>query len=347
MSDRTYVTTLLFGCAIVLIGLIWVVGTISDAPRSSHGSGIDPVATRQILELSDQVSALSDKLGNFSGTGAGGAAPTRRSLDLPAGQIPVRFTTATLPVDDPLAPEWDEATAVTLNMERQDQTMPVLDVVTVPEITVRALTDGLRIAWCLSWPDDEADFFLDTDLFCDAVAIQFPLKPNAAYTMGAIDFPVQIIQWKAIWQKDIDEHFQDVQDLHPNYWADLYWFADGEFPYPVPDAFSRTESHDWFVAYRAGNPMADIYRSVAAQEMISEGYGTLTHQPDSALIARGVWQDGRWHVVFARPMQTNDPADYQFTPGGRNTVAFAIWQGGDENVGGKHQQTQWVVFEVQ
>ncbi|MHC4948041.1 MAG: ethylbenzene dehydrogenase-related protein, partial [Planctomycetota bacterium] len=160
-------------------------------------------------------------------------------------------------------------------------------------------------------------------------------------------FPVQLIQWKAIWQKDVDEHFQDVQDLHPNYWADLYWFADGEFPYRVPDDFTRTEALDWFVAYRAGNPMADMFRRLAAQEMIAEGFGTSTTQAESVSVARGVWNDGEWTVVIARPMATTDDADYQFAPGRRDVIGFAVWEGSVENVGARKQHSQWTVFEIQ
>ena len=58
--------------------------------------------------------------------------------------------------------------------------------------------------------------------------------------MGGRNLPVEILHWKGIWQKDLDEHFQDVQDLHPNYWTDLYWFARGTFPYRVPEAFADT-----------------------------------------------------------------------------------------------------------
>ena len=177
--------------------------------------------------------------------------------------------------------------------------------------------------------------------------MQFPLIANANYKMGDRDFPVQIIQWKAIWQKDIDEHFQDVQDLHPNYWTDLYWFAEGEFPYPVPDAFESTEALDWFVAYRAGNPMADLYREHPVQEMIAEGFGTLTNQSLVATVANGAWNDGRWSVIFVRPMETHDTADYQFVPGTRDVIAFAVWEGNAQNVSGRKQHSQWVVFEVQ
>lgn len=345
MSDRAYVTWLLFGCVFALIALIWVVGNFAEAPRAAHEPEVGTVSSQQLIDLSEQVSQLSDQMSRIGGGTIAGGAGARAPLDLPGGQIPVDWTD-TLPVDDPLAPEWNDAQVVTVTLERQDQTMPMMATLAVPSIDVRALTDGRRVAWHLSWADSQADYHLDTDRFCDAVALQFPLEPNAAYTMGAEDFPVQIIQWKAIWQKDIDEHFQDVQDLHPNYWCDLYWFADGEWPYRVPDDFQSTEALDWFIAYRAGNPMADMYREEPVQEMICEGYGSLTHQEENASIARGVFRDGRWQVVISRPMQTYDEADFQFTPGMRNTVAFAVWDGAKENVAGRHQQTQWVVFEV-
>jgi hypothetical protein len=259
----------------------------------------------------------------------------------------VVWTDRTLEVADATASEWADAPATTVPLQVQDQTMPVLDELTVSEVSVKALTNGRKIAWHVSWEDPTADYHLDPELFCDAVAVQFPLQPNAAYTMGAIDFAVQIMQWKAIWQKDIDEHFQDVQDLHPNYWVDLYWFAEGEFPYPVPDSFQRTEALDFFVAYRAGNPMAELYRRQPVQELIAEGFGTLTNQPVSATAANGVWSNGRWSVVFVRPMQTTDEADFQFEPGTRNTVAFAVWEGGVQNVSGRKHHSQWIVFEVQ
>ena len=291
MKDRTYVTLLLFGCVCILIALVWVVGEVTDAPRSAYQSSMDPVSSQQLLELSDQVSQLTERISQ--GGAVAGVPIERGPFELPEGQIPVNFTDV-LPIDDPMAPEWDEAKEVTVILQRQDQTMPIMETLAVPSISVKAMTDGRRIAWHLSWDDLQADYHLDTDRFCDAVAIQFPLKANAAYTMGAIDFPVQIIQWKAIWQKDIDEHFQDVQDLHPNYWTDLYWFAEGDWPYRVPDDFQSTEALDWFIGYRAGNPMADMYREEPVQELISEGFGTLTHQPKSASIGRGVWADGRW-----------------------------------------------------
>jgi hypothetical protein len=346
MSDRAFVTTLILGGAVVLLMLVWVVADITGSPRSAHEPEIEAVSNQQLAQLSERIDQLSQRLG-AGGPGAAGGSGIRTPAAPAPGEILVTWIDQEIPLEDPYAAAWGRATPTTVPLQRQDQTMPVLDEATVLSVTVRALTNGRQIGWHLSWEDARADYHLDTDRFCDAAALQFPLVANAAYTMGAADFPVQLIQWKAIWQKDIDEHFQDVQDLHPNYWADLYWFAEGEFPFPVPDAFQRTESHDWFITFKAGNPMADFYRRQPVQEMFAEGYGSSTVQIDSASVGRGTWRDGRWSIVFARPMETHDPADYQFLPGARDVVAFAIWEGSVENVGARKQHSQWTVFEVQ
>jgi hypothetical protein len=212
---------------------------------------------------------------------------------------------------------------------------------------VQGLTDGRQVAFLVSWKDPSADMNVNSGRFSDAAAVQLAVDANAAYTMGVEGMKVQILYWKALWQKDLDEHFQDVQDLHPNYWSDLYWFAEGEFPYPVPVAFQKPESRLWFVAWQAGNPMADFERAQPVEELVAEGFGTLTHQPESASTARGAWKEGRWSVVFARPLSTNDPLDYQFRPGEPDVVAFAVWDGSSGNVGARHQQSLWVVFEVE
>lgn len=343
MNDRSFVAVLVVGFVLVLMGLVAMALFFTDGPRSSHAE-IQEVSSVELADLSDRIDQLSNQL-TTGGVVAGGRVARTPSSPGP-GEILVYWVDQELPVD-PGAPVWDRAYPTTVALQRQDQTMPMLDEVVVPSVEVQGLTNGRQIAWRISWSDESANYHLDTDLFCDAVAMQFPLIANANYKMGDRDFPVNIVQWKAIWQKDIDEHFQDVQDLHPNYWTDLYWFAEGEFPYPVPESFERSEALDWFVAYRAGNPMAEFYRDSPVQEMIAEGFGTLTNQPEVATVAKGVWADGRWAVTFVRPMETTDPADYQFEPGTRDVMAFAVWEGAAANVSGRKQHSQWIVFEVQ
>jgi hypothetical protein len=232
-------------------------------------------------------------------------------------------------------------------MMTQQVTMPMLAKASVEKVTVRALTDGQAIAWQVSWLDKQPDFNVDTGRFADAVALEFPLAADAAVMMGHKGAKVQILYWKGLWQKDVDKGFQDVQDVHPNYWADLYWFAEGEFPYRVPEAFKNPVAQQWFVAHQAGNPMSDFNRTQPAEEMIAEGWGTLTHQPEAVTTAKGVWADGQWRVVFARPLATQDANDHQFALGEKSQMAFAVWQGAEGNVGGRKHWSNWTAYQIQ
>ena len=254
--------------------------------------------------------------------------------------------------DDPFHPAWDEVGDVIVPLLPQNMASPSLDVPVVAESRVRALTDGRLISWRIQWADASADQSVDTGRFADAAAIQFPLTPNAPFTMGFLGMKVQILHWKAVWQKDIDERFQDVQDLHPNYWSDLYWFAtpieEGNEPFPryrVPDSFRSPLALPWFTARAAGNPVADPERTQPVEELIAQGFGTLTHQEQSDSTGRGVWHDGHWTVVFTRPLRTDDPSDYQFAPESQPVFSIAIWEGASGNVGGRKQWAAWTPFE--
>jgi len=259
--------------------------------------------------------------------------------------ITVVPTKGTLPLD-PQAAEWQSIPAKEVAMAPQQMAMPMLAKGSIDKLTVQSLTDGKSIAWRVAWADATPDVNVDVARFSDAVAIEFPLTKDAAAMMGHKGGgKVQIIYWKGLWQKDLEEGFQDVQKVHPNYWSDLYWFADGKFPYPVPDAFKNPVSHQWFVAYKAGNPISVFTHEQPAQELVAEGWGSLTAQTESVTKAKGVWTDGRWQVVFLRPLTTADPNDYQFSDQGQ--VAFAVWQGGDGNVGGrKHWSNNWVAYQI-
>jgi hypothetical protein len=253
---------------------------------------------------------------------------------------------AKLPGPDPFAQEWESVPKLDVAVTPQIITMPVLETASIEQVQVQGMTDGRVILWRLSWADAEPDGNVDSGRFADAVAIQFPLASDASYMMGEVGKRVQILHWKALWQKDVDEHFQDVQDLHPNYWADLYWFAEGKFPYPIPESFTDQRSHDWFPAYRAGNPMADFLRTQPVEELVAEGFGSLTHQSDALATGAGAWRDGRWSVIFARPLHTEDPLDYQFWPGARGNFSVAVWEGSAGNVGGRKHWSMWFEFLV-
>ncbi|MCK5717897.1 MAG: hypothetical protein KAH77_10445 [Thiomargarita sp.] len=264
-----------------------------------------------------------------------------------AAEIMVTRVTGPLPTN-PLAAIWQHVPATDVVVSPQQITKPKLDKASVSKITAQALSNGQVITWRLSWKDATPDFNVDVGRFSDAVALELPLTQYAAPMMGHRGGgKVQIIYWRALWQKDIDEGFQDVQDVYPNYFNGHYWFATGEGPYRVPESFTDPISHQWFIAKQAGNPMSTFFRTDPAQELIAEGWGTLTHQPESATTAKGVWKNGQWTVIFTRPLVTTDPNDYQFTQGEKGQIAFAVWQGGDNNVGGRKHWSSWMAYKMQ
>lgn len=227
-------------------------------------------------------------------------------------------------------------------MMPQQATMPWLAAGTIATLRVQAAHDGSQLAVRCEWLDDTANGIIDSGRFPDAVAIEFPLKEGAPPTMGAKDAPVQLIHWKAIWQKDIDVGYQDVADVHPNIWSDLYWFADPTRPISIRTSFKNPESLKWLVALQAGNPMAVLQRTTPVEEAIAAGWGTLTHQPTSASKGRGLWTAGKWAVVISRPLKTDDASDAQLAAGKATQIAFAVWDGGKGQIGGRKHWATWV-----
>lgn len=264
----------------------------------------------------------------------------------PQLQLNVRRVASVPSQPDPFDLVWHDTNSIIVPVEAQMITNPMLDYPTITEVRVRAVTDGNRIAWLLSWESDKPATATDTGRFSDGVAVQFPLAEHASYMMGGPGSPVQMLHWRAQWQKDVDEGFQDVYALYPNFWSCGYWFADNDnVPQRVPASFSDPRSHQWFIARQAGNPMADFDRVDPVDELIAEGFGSLTHVSDGTSTGRGVWRDGRWHVALVRPI-LDDELSKQFRPGASSEFGVAVWDGEAGNVGGRKHYSFWVPFEV-
>lgn len=269
------------------------------------------------------------------------------AVDGPAAAKPIIVKSkAKIEGVNPYAAWWGEVPRWDAALLPQQMAMPTLVAATVKAVQVQIAHDGARLALRLVWPDTTPNGNVDTGRFSDGVAFQLPLRPDSPPTMGAHGAPVHIHHWKAVWQKDIDVGYQDVQDLHPNFWSDLYWFTSGGHPQPVPAAFTDPTSLQWLVATRAGNPMAILQRTTPCEELAAAGWGTLTHQPTSQTTARGVWANGKWAVVMTRPLATDDASDAKVVPGQANKLAFAVWDGGQGQVGGRKHWTAWFDVEV-
>jgi hypothetical protein len=186
----------------------------------------------------------------------------------------------------------------------------------------------------VEWEDGSADWSLSRQTeFPDAVAVQFPVTAGEtvpAFCMGDPNAPVNIWQWKAAWQADIEQGYLDVQDSYPNIQVDLYPFEKEEAFYP---------------ARAVGNVFAQPDRSTPVDNLLAGSFGTLTQAPDQVVQGTGEWHDGLWRVLFARNLTVD--GDYsQFAEGESTNTAFAVWDGTAGERDGMKSVSQFLTLDV-
>jgi len=239
---------------------------------------------------------------------------------------------AAVPLDDPYDGVWKRAIPVEVPLSAQNVTPPRAG--SDRSITARALQDGQRLYVLMQWEDESEDLLVSRQAeFTDAAAVQFPVTPGEtvpAFCMGDPNTPVNIWQWKAAWQTDIERGFVDVEDAYPNAVADLYPFEDEEVFYP---------------ARAVGNVGAEASRQTAVDNLLAGSFGTLTQAPDQVVQGAGDWRDGTWRVLFARDLTVD--GDYsQFAEDDSTNVAFAVWDGASGERDGMKSVSQFLTLEV-
>lgn len=211
---------------------------------------------------------------------------------------------------DPTAQIWTEVQPVTIALSPQQMTKP-FGGGAIKELQVRAVHNGRLIAFLVEWADPTQDQELaQTDRFSDAVAVQFPVDPkaNPSPFMGDAQNAVNIWQWQAAWQRDIDEGgLADVDRTYPPYAS--------EVPYGI------------YVGRDVGNWRSQRDHQTPVENLIAQGFGTLTHQELQHVLGKGMWENGRWKVVFVRALHTGLRGDASFEAGQKGFVNFAVWDG--------------------
>jgi DMSO reductase family type II enzyme heme b subunit len=90
--------------------------------------------------------------------------------------------------------------------------------------------------------------------------------------------------------------------------------------------------------------------SDAGRNVMAHGIGTSAATPPSTVRCRGVWKEGRWNVVFSRPLSIPDAAGggVQFAPGDEVKFGVAIWNGSKgERAGIKSYSEAWHTLKVE
>ena len=242
------------------------------------------------------------------------------------------------PIADPDAPLWTRARPVAVAMLPQTVTLPNNPTPAVAELRVRALHNGGWLAFLIEWKDPTLSDRIVLDNFGDQVAVQLPVNTKgdiASPMMGNPGGRVNIMQWRAAFQHDIDKGPPTVRDLYPNAWADVY-----------PDeVLSASDARPYSGALGIENP---ISRGVASPvlDQMAEGWGSMTVKPDQHALGKGVWRAGTWRVVITRPMVSDDLNAPRLAPGDRTVAGFAVWEGGHREVGARKAWAPWVPLVI-
>jgi len=254
--------------------------------------------------------------------------------------IVARYVDGELPADDPGSGTWGDAQQVNVPIAPQQIVQPYLEKAGVDELAVRALASSVEVALLLEWDDDSVDDLDGIRRYHDAVAVQLPTQAGAEpppLTMGAPGTPVHILQWRATWQRDIDSGGKTgVDQIYPEVVHDV-----------MPDDVLPPETAQlYWVGREAGNPLSKVDRSTPVEEVVAEGFGTVTHLPNQFARGTGAHEGGRWRVVVAVPSARAGVGE-ALAPGTTWPIAFAVWLGSDENRGGRKHISTWHTLEIE
>ena len=238
-----------------------------------------------------------------------------------------------LPVGDPSSSLWDLATESEVPLSGQNITPPFNVDATVDTIRVRSIHNGSWVAFRMEWDDDTMNEGGGSDDYRDSVALQFPIHGGEPFVcMGFVDSEVNILHWRADFQRVIEDGPLSINDIFPDARVNIYNQA-GDIAFRPATA--------------VGNPIAVGDKPSAVEDLIATGFGTLEAQEVVHTTGWGDWDGSKWSVVIARPLQTHDAQDAQFITGTEMPVALAVWNGEEKDVNGKKSVSAWMNLAVQ
>lgn len=261
------------------------------------------------------------------------AAVDRRKLSPVLEGVPIEARRVReLPLE-PGARAWARAQRMRVPLEPQQLVQPHLRQAGIDELQVRALHSGRELALLLEWDDSEVDDLDGIRRFHDAVAVQLPVRRGVTppLTMGAPGNAVHLLQWRATWQRDIDTGGKTgVDQIYPAVVHDVM----------PDDVLPEATAQLYWVGREAGNPLSLSRRTTPVEEIVAEGFGTVTHLSEQTAHGFGVHDDGRWRVVVVLPTARAGVGE-PLAPGTSWPISFAVWLGSRDNRGGRKHIANW------
>jgi DMSO reductase family type II enzyme heme b subunit len=264
-----------------------------------------------------------------------GAEPAHETTSATEVRVLRRAAIAT----DPADAAWQGAPEYRAALQLQDVVEPRLLAPSTPEVRVRALTDGSKLAVRLDWPDPKPNDVPGPASFSDACALQMPAQPardQPAPQMGEPGRPVEISYWRASWQAIVDGRPDDIRALHPGAAPDGYPFEAASLTRGSPEQVAMAKRYA--PARALGNDLGGP-RTQPVQDLVGEGPGTLRPAAQARSEGRGVRTPSGWSVVIVRPLAG--------TAGGTpDVIAFAVWSGEHDEAGARKMRTGWVPLRL-
>jgi hypothetical protein len=253
------------------------------------------------------------------------------------------FIREPVPATDPDSGLWGQARSQRIALEGQNVIMPLKPEASMATVRARSLHDGETIAFLLEWDDSEKnDLTIKMEQFRDAAGVMLGAYPPSAvlWMMGTEDQPVTILHWKADWQLDMDEGFQDLEVAFPNVSVDFYPPLVGvEHPVQLPEGYPE-DTRKWLPGWHVGNPLSQPVKQTCVEKLVGIGPGTLEPMSTQDATGRGVWSDGKWRVVLTKPMSATDEKETAVEPGQMYALALTVWAGSDDDRGARKSLTK-------
>lgn len=260
-------------------------------------------------------------------------ASCRRAVVLTPDVQVVSADKITLEVNDSA---WNNAPTHGSKLILQDLVEPRLMETSTQEVQVQAITDGKEIAFRIEWLDDSQNDRAAPHNFIDGCAVQVPVKIEAnvpAPQMGEVNKTVQISYWRADWQAIVDGRADDITSIYPNAKPDHYPFNAKSLE-NNPEA--QKEAALRYAPARALGNNRQGPREQPVEDLIAEGPGTLSPNPQPFSKGKGVRTAKGWAVVVTRPLPEG------FSKEKPTQTAFAVWEGSHGETGARKMRTGWV-----
>ncbi len=231
---------------------------------------------------------------------------------------------------------WSNAPTHASKLILQDLVEPRQMEVSTQEVRVQAVTNGNEIAFRIEWIDESQNDLPGPKRFMDGCAVQLPAKIEAnvpAPQMGETGKTVQISFWRADWQAIVDGRADEITSIYPNAKPDHYPF-NAESLENNPQ--TQQEASLRYSPARALGNNRQGPRQQPVEDLIAEGPGTLSPNPNSFSKGKGVRTEKGWAVVITRPLPEG------FSKENPGQIAFAIWEGSHGETGARKMRTGWV-----